>query len=741
MKAQPPIADDEAFLDEILEFALQRGAVGDRVDIEELCEGREALRPRIAAVLALARELAPATVPPGKAGWPSVPGFTILADAGAGGMGVVYRARQDGLDRTVALKMLKPALADSDRARARFAREAAALSLVRHPNVVTVHAVLASDAVVAYAMEWVEGSTLARALATNGPMDGRAVAALGAAVAGALQAVHAQQLVHRDVKPANILLRADGTPLLSDFGLVRDRVSSLQTGEGQFIGTAGYAAPEQLAGEQAAIGPWTDIYGLGATLYHALTGSPPIAPCSTAEMRRRATAADYLPILAARPDVATGLAAVVQKAMHPEPHQRYAAAAEMAADLERCLRGVPSTAGAAAAMGRRRRLPRLATFAALLAVALAVALAAWSGERRQRQRVEHRNYIAGINAAAAALDAGEHQRAAALLQAAPVDLRGFEWGLLAHRLEAVEHVQHPTGMQRVGALLVDPLNRWLLFAGTGAGESLVALGPLPPRVGERILLREPGGAPRRMHVSGDGARVVVTAGDRVLVFAGDDLALAALPGSDSTPVPRREIRCQGAPTAAVVLADGETLLLGDDRGLVRCAPGQAAAELVPALSGPVHAIAVEPRGMFVVVAAASGVAAFDRDSDYRSLSRLTTTAAHAVAFTAAGDLLAVADDSAITFRQTGTWQVRGRAIGAGPVRSMAFGSAGKRLAVVAGDVALRLWDVAAGVEVLQLRHGDAVEGLAWTRCGGRLLCSSGGSLFVRTAAAQPARSR
>jgi len=205
----------------------------------------------------------------------------------------------------VALKVLPGGIGLSPRARERFLSEARAIAKLRHPNIVAVHDVTQREGVCAYAMEWVDGTSLAAlieepaALSTRrGTRSGETgnlvmeqiratprdesgairddspvvfFAKIGLAIARALAVVHKAGLLHRDVKPSNILLRRDGTPLLADFGLVKDAESSLHTQEGRFAGTVAYAPPEQLRGESDALDPRSDVYALGVTLFHALS--------------------------------------------------------------------------------------------------------------------------------------------------------------------------------------------------------------------------------------------------------------------------------------------------------------------------------------------------------------------------------------------------------------------------------------------------------------------------------------
>ncbi|MBK9387213.1 MAG: serine/threonine protein kinase [Planctomycetes bacterium] len=372
---------DEDDLDALFEQALVCVASGATLDLDRWLEGRAHLRASAEEVLAIARGVSPAEAPriPHRKP-PEIEGFTVLEELGRGGMGVVYRARQQSLGRLVALKILAPALSSSPRSRQRFLNEARALAKLRHPHIVSVHEVLANEDLCAYAMEWIPGTTLAQAIDTgDARWTPRAVARLGAELAQALAAVHQAELVHRDVKPSNVLLRADGTPLLSDFGLVHDEEHALSTRSGEFLGTAAYAAPEQLRGERARVGPRSDLYSLGATLYAALTGSLPFGSTTPSETLRRIEDGRLLPIRKLNPKVPVDLATIVGKAMEPEIERRYASAADLAADLERFLEGLPILARPASVWLRMQRWatrnPWLAT--AILLLVAGAALSTW----------------------------------------------------------------------------------------------------------------------------------------------------------------------------------------------------------------------------------------------------------------------------------------------------------------------------------------------------------------------------
>src|SRR3954451_13958820 len=204
-------------------------------------------------------------------------GHRIDAVAGRGGMGVVYKAVHLALERVVALKLIAPALAGDPDFRARFVRESRAAASIEHPNVIPIYWAGEEQDVLYISMRWVEGRDLRRHHPDEGAREPRRAARIVAQVASALDAAHERGLVHRDVKPANILLTGEDHAYLTDFGLIKraaDDQTKLST-TGGLVGTAGYVAPEQIRGGR--VDARTDVYSLGCVLFHAITGHTPFA--------------------------------------------------------------------------------------------------------------------------------------------------------------------------------------------------------------------------------------------------------------------------------------------------------------------------------------------------------------------------------------------------------------------------------------------------------------------------------
>ncbi|MGH2925854.1 MAG: protein kinase domain-containing protein, partial [Solirubrobacterales bacterium] len=324
-------------------------------------------------------------------------GYRIEGEIGRGGMGIVYRARHLALDRECALKLISPTLSGDPRFHERFQRESRLAASLRHPNVVQVdHA--GEDAGILYlAMRLIEGSDLRRIVEADGPIELERTAKILGGVAAGLDAAHARDLIHRDVKPANILIEAtngDEHVFLTDFGVSRTAgKGGTVTSSGELLGSPDYMAPEQIAG--ARVDHRVDIYALGCVLHFALTGEPPfprdndVAKLFAHGNGPRPRPSELVPSLP------VGIDRVVAQAMAVSPERRYENAGQLAADLERVARGAEPLAAEVSgaersfpdrAVTRRLRRPRrrlrwviVALAAALVAGAVAAAVALIGG--------------------------------------------------------------------------------------------------------------------------------------------------------------------------------------------------------------------------------------------------------------------------------------------------------------------------------------------------------------------------
>ncbi|MDF1800497.1 MAG: protein kinase [Planctomycetota bacterium] len=272
--------------------------------------------------------------------------FELKEEIGRGGMGIVYRALQRSLEREVAVKVLPPALAVSSLRLERFRREALAASRLAHPGLVPVLAFGSEDGIVYYAMELVEGPCLKDVLrgeakgAGPEPGNARQVAAFVAQLLGALHQVHEAGLVHRDVKPDNILVAGSG-PMLIDFGLAKDLAMSGLTGTGEAAGSLHYMSPEQVRAKRDGIDRRSDIYSAGAVLYELLTGQRPFPGSEPAELFARITSEQPIAPRRLVKDLPRDLELIVMQALEKDRGDRYGTAEQMAKDLGRFLDGQP----------------------------------------------------------------------------------------------------------------------------------------------------------------------------------------------------------------------------------------------------------------------------------------------------------------------------------------------------------------------------------------------------------------
>ncbi len=314
------------------------------------------------------------------------PGYKILNELGRGGMGVVYKAIQVGLNRTVALKMILAGAHAGPDARTRFATEAEAVARLQHPGIVQIHEVGEHEGRPYQALEFVSGGSLSQRIGGQ-PLPFRRAAELVEELARGIQAAHHRGVVHRDLKPANILLTAEGLPKIADFGLAKLVVGSAagRTHSGILMGTPSYMAPEQAGGHPKGIGPACDIHALGAILYESLTGRPPYRGETLLETLDQVRSVEPEPPRRLRPRLPRDLETICLKCLRKDPDARYSTAEELAEDLHAFLAGQPIQARRPGRFERTVRAVRRrpATTAAIAAFGGAMILGLSIGAWRQ----------------------------------------------------------------------------------------------------------------------------------------------------------------------------------------------------------------------------------------------------------------------------------------------------------------------------------------------------------------------
>src|SRR5205809_6404706 len=305
--------------------------------------------------------------------------YELLEEVGRGGQGVVFRARQKSLNRTVALKVISLGQWASKAHLRRFRLEAEAAATLEHPGIVPIHEVGERDGSCYFSMKFVEGGQLDEVVRRQ-PMSIRQGAELIANVARTVHYAHEHGILHRDIKPGNILLDQKGEPHLTDFGLARlVETESSVTHTLDVLGTPSYMAPEQAIGNNAAVSNTTDVYGLGAVLYQLLTSQPPFAGGATYETIKLLLDTEPKKPRLLNPKIDRDLSTICLKCLEKDPKRRYSSALALAEDLERWLKHQPIQARRTGIVSRGKKWVQRNPTSALLAASLItlVAAAGW----------------------------------------------------------------------------------------------------------------------------------------------------------------------------------------------------------------------------------------------------------------------------------------------------------------------------------------------------------------------------
>jgi WD40 repeat protein len=445
--------------------------------------------------------------------FPRIAGYEVLELLGHGGMGVVYKARQVALNRTVALKMILGGAFASKKSLVRFRAEAEAVARLQHPNIIQIHEIGETEGLSYLCLEYVEGGTIASKLA-GAVIPPRRAAELVEVLARSVQFAHERGILHRDLKPANILLTPEGAPKIADFGLAKRLEDSPQpdvssSEAGMALGTPRYMAPELLqstSGQRPVPSPAADIYSLGAILYELLTGRPLYEGATTVDVLVRVLHEDPVQPRAYRPEIPRDLEVICLRCLAKEPARRYASARDLADDLQRFLLGArvlacgPSLLYRATKFVKRNTILVVATTAVGLALALGILLAgnAAINEGNQRRiavqnaqlaeaakgQALEQTYQARMAAALAALDDHNVPEAADQLAAAPAAERGWEWSYLESRLDdsvaIVRGLGFRSGLCPPGKYVATTTANGVRLLDAASGKSLQLLTPGTP---------------------------------------------------------------------------------------------------------------------------------------------------------------------------------------------------------------------------------------------------------------------
>ncbi len=721
--------------------------------------------------------------------------YELLEEIGHGGMGVVYKARQKSLDRIVALKLLlfgPHALPESVK---RFRAEAVATAALQHPNIVAIHEVGLCAGQHFLVMDFVAGPSLAR-LIGNQPLPAKRAAGYVKTIAEAIHYAHERGLLHRDLKPSNILIDANDQPRVTDFGLAKRLVGDSElTVSGQVLGSPNYMPPEQASGKRGTVSRRSDVYALGAILYHALTGRPPFVAEGLADTVQQVLNVEPVSPRVLNPRLPADLETVCVKCLEKEPGKRYATAQMLAEELGRFLEGKAVLArpvGRFAKVWRWcRRNPRLATAtgAALLSLLIGLAGVGWQWRRaerlaqaevRQRARAEAEGLLARRNAYAAdmkdvqrALDDSDLGHALELLDRyrpqekfevrsskLEVDLRGWEWRYLWARCRSDERVALCQYSNAVTALAFSPDGKWLAVR---RGNGAVALWET---VAKRSVAEMPGGgyykalafAPRGGLLAWGNedpiGQPVVSVRDLdartpsahfplseelvSVAFSPDTRAMATLAHDGAV--------CVWDVKSQTVLTNFATATVNVRAELFSAQPGSSQVDAY--FSSHYGCVLFSPDGQWLAVGEAKPrIRLLDRITGKETVIPVPASTGGIVALAFSPDSKRLAAGCGFEDHQVYVWDLAVGAVArlaghSGCIAGLAFSPDGQTLASVSTDQTLRLWDVARKVERRRFQgHRDEVWAVAWSPDGHDLVTGSkDGSVRYWDPTADPAPS-
>jgi WD40 repeat protein/Flp pilus assembly protein TadD/tRNA A-37 threonylcarbamoyl transferase component Bud32 len=729
--------DPEAILDLIYKEVLLRTERGEQPQLEEYERRFPSLAGVLRPIFEVHRALesdtesgAPASASeqtlPSQAGdaalvAPEPPGYELLERLGQGGMGIVYKARQKSLGRTVALKMVLAGAHASPREHARFVREAEVVARLPHPNIVHIHEVGEHEGRPFLSLEFVEGGSLDKKLGGT-PQPAVEAARLVETLARAVHHAHLQGVVHRDLKPANVLLTAGGIPKIADFGLARLAAGSGQTQSGDILGTPSYMAPEQAAGRNSAVGPATDVYALGATLYELLTGRPPFRADNAVETLRQVLEQEPVAPTRLQPRVPRDLETICLKCLHKVPARRYESAVALADDLRRFLDGQPILARQTSVCERGlkwvRRKPALAALCAVTAAAaIAVVLynvwlqAALTDANSQR------------NAAQTALEEKRRQLVQARLAEGTRLLEEGDWlgSLLpfteAARLDEVDSRRAAVHQLRLSTILRQCPR--LVHFWTHEGEVrhaqftpdgrqvLIVAGRVACLwdidTGKEVLRLSHGKEIKAAALTGDGRRLVTGADDHSVKIwdttSGRDLG-QLVPGD-------------GEIVHLVFVGDGERVAVATrpaemkTRIEVHDVSGKGSSPAVDAPVGVLYEVAFSPDGRLALTGGEPPTI-WDVPTGRSRLEMPGMSLVTCASFGADSRLVAAADVMGLVQIWDATTTKKVASVRhAPPVRHLAFSPDSRFLITGGVDGLARVWRLPAGEPAAELRHGPA----------------------------------
>ncbi|HLJ93483.1 MAG TPA: protein kinase [Gemmataceae bacterium] len=494
----------------------------------------------------------------------TVPGYEILGELGRGGMGVVYKARHLQLKRLAALKMILGGAHASADQLARFRSEAEAAARLQHPNIVQIYEVGEHNGLPYFALEFMDGGSLSQRLRVS-PLPPHGAAELVAMLGQAMHTAHEAGVIHRDLKPDNVLLTRWGSCKITDFGLAKQLDDdSAKTKSDVIIGTPSYMAPEQAMGKTREIGPLSDVYALGAILYECLTGRPPFKAATMMETLVQVRTEEPVPPRRLQPKLPRDLETICLKCLEKQPHRRYSSARALADDLKRFLGSEPIRARRVqpwerAAKWMRRRPTAAALIGVLMVIGLALPIAVqqFSAERNKQRQAEQKRLnetraeVQDLHARGKAAISSEDWKQAELLLDKALEKAQAEQLSLADFLQKIE-VDRAEVKDRLAALhiyerFLRDRDEALFYATLAGGEDL--------QTNRRLALERASAALTAIGLSVDGHGTLnltapfkdnekeeITAGSYLLLLMLADLEARRVQEKAETQGDRKELR-------------------------------------------------------------------------------------------------------------------------------------------------------------------------------------------------------